>query len=177
MISLFGTGGAPLVYGKVAIITGASRGIGAGIARAFAADGCYVAGIGRNVEALNAVAGDIESKGGTCIPIIADVTEPHQVKNAIEQVLEKFCKIDILVNNAGIALYKPCLEMSVSEWQQVIDVNLRGVFICTRALLPHMVERGVGHIIFISSENLVWWATGSLTKVVVRRHTEMVYYK
>jgi 3-oxoacyl-[acyl-carrier protein] reductase len=83
------------------------------------------------VEALNAVIGDIESKGGRCTPIIADVTDPGQVNNAVEQVLEKFGKIDILVNNAGIALYKPCLEMFVSEWQRVIDVNLRGVYICT----------------------------------------------
>jgi NADP-dependent 3-hydroxy acid dehydrogenase YdfG len=109
------------------------------------------------------VVGDIESKGGRCslrsptaspygTPIIADVTDPNQVNNAVEQVLEKFGKIDILVNNAGIALYKPCLEMSVSEWQRVIDVNLRGVYICTHAVLPYMVERGVGHIIFISSD-------------------------
>jgi len=138
--------------GKVSIITGASRGIGAGIARAFAAEGCQVVGIGRNVEALKAVVGDIESKGGRCTPIIADVTDPNQLNNAVEQVLEKFGKIDILVNNAGIALYKPCLEMSVSEWQRVIDVNLRGVYICTHTVLPCMVERGVGHIIFISSD-------------------------
>ncbi|MBM3235278.1 SDR family oxidoreductase [Candidatus Poribacteria bacterium] len=138
--------------GKISIITGASRGIGAGIARAFAAEGCQVVGIGRDVEALNAVVEDIESKGGVCTPIIADVTDPNQVNHAVEQVLEKFGKIDILVNNAGIALYKPCLEMSVAEWQRVIDVNLRGVYICTHAVLPCMVERGVGHIIFISSD-------------------------
>jgi NADP-dependent 3-hydroxy acid dehydrogenase YdfG len=138
--------------GKVAVITGASRGIGAGIARAFAAQGCQVVGLGRDVEALNAVVEDIASKGGSCLPIIADVTDSHQVNKAVEQVLAKFDHIDILVNNAGIALYKPCLEMSVAEWQQVIDVNLRGVYICTNAILPGMVERGVGHIIFISSD-------------------------
>ena len=138
--------------GKVAIITGASRGIGAGIARAFAAEGCQVVGIGRDVAALNAVISDIESKGGKGTPVIADVTDPNQINNAVKQVLEKCGKIDILVNNAGIALYKPCLEMSVSEWQRVIDVNLRGVYICTHAVLPGMVERGIGHIIFISSD-------------------------
>ena len=90
--------------GKVSIITGASRGIGAGIARAFAAEGCQVVGIGRDVEVLNAVVEDIESKGGRCTSIIADVTDPNQVNNAVEQVLENFGKIDILVNNAGIAL-------------------------------------------------------------------------
>lgn len=138
--------------GKVAIITGASRGIGAGIARAFAADGCLIAGIARDIDALSRVAKDIGSKGGRFIPIIADVTEPDKVENAIQAVLEKAGKIDILVNNAGIALYKPCLEMTVSEWQRVIDVNLRGVYICTHLILPHMLKRGSGHIIFISSD-------------------------
>jgi NADP-dependent 3-hydroxy acid dehydrogenase YdfG len=66
--------------------------------------------------------------------------------------LEKTGSIDILVNNAGVALYKTCLEMTVLEWQRVIDVNLRGVYIFTHLILPHMVERGTGHIIFISSD-------------------------
>jgi len=138
--------------GKIAVVTGASRGIGAAIARAFAAERCSVVGIARDIKALNAVAEDIESKGGVFTRIIADVTKPDEVDDAIQQVLEKNGKIDILVNNAGIALYKPCLEMPVSEWQRVIDVNLRGVYICTRAVLPQMVERGKGHIIFISSD-------------------------
>ena len=138
--------------GKVAVVTGASRGIGAGIARAFAAEGCLVVGIARDVEALTAVAEDIESRGGKFIPSIADVTDPDKVDDAVQQVLEKTGNIDILVNNAGIALYKQCLEMSVLEWQRVIDVNLRGVYICTHAVLPQMVERGKGHVIFISSD-------------------------
>jgi len=138
--------------GKVAIITGASRGIGAGVARAFAADGCLIAGIARDTHALNSVAEEITSKGGEFLPVIADVTKEEEIEGAIKEILAKTGRIDILVNNAGIALYKPCLDMTVAEWQRFIDVNLRGVYICTHAVLPYMVERGEGHIIFVSSD-------------------------
>lgn len=138
--------------GKAAVITGASRGIGEGIARMFASSGCMVAGIARNGEALNNIAQDLNSKGKRFTPFVADVTKPDEIENAVHKVLKEFGKIDILVNNAGIAIYKPCLEMSVSEWQRVIDVNLRGVYICTHAILPYMLKQRSGHIIFISSD-------------------------
>ena len=140
------------LYDKVAIVTGASRGIGAGIARAFANDGCLVAGIARDAEALNAVAEDIESRGGRFIPFIADVKNSERVEVVVREIMERTGRIDILVNNAGVALYKTCLEMSVEEWQKVIDINLRGAYICTHAVLKHMVESHSGHIIFISSD-------------------------
>lgn len=138
--------------GKVAVVTGASRGIGEGIARMFASSGCIVAGVARNGEALNNIAQDIDSKKERFMPFVADVTKPDEIEDTISKVVKEFGKIDILVNNAGIALYKPCLEMSVSEWQRVIDVNLRGVYICTHAVLPYMVKQKFGHIIFISSD-------------------------
>ncbi|MGQ9610878.1 MAG: SDR family oxidoreductase [bacterium] len=138
--------------GKVAVVTGASRGIGEGIARIFADSGCSVVGIARNEKALNNISEDIASKKRRFVPFVADVTKLSEIEDTINKILKEFGKIDILVNNAGIALYKPCLEMSVSEWQRVIDVNLRGVYICTHTVLPYMVNQKSGHIIFISSD-------------------------
>ena len=128
---------------RSALVTGASRGIGAAIAKRLAADGARVAiTYSKGVDAAAAVVKDIESAGGKAIAIQADATDAKAVAAAVEKVVATFGRLDILVNNAGTALPKPFEEATLDELDQVIDLNLRGVFIATRAALEHLEEGG-----------------------------------
>ena len=128
---------------KTALVTGASRGIGAAIARRLAADGANVAiTYARGADAAQAVVKEIESKGGKAIAIKADATDAKAVTAAVEQTIKSFGKLDILVNNAGTAIPKPFVDATLDELDQVIDLNLRGVFIATQAALKHMQDGG-----------------------------------
>lgn len=137
---------------KVAIVTGASRGIGKAIALAFAREGADLVVIGRSKEDLDELTTQIKTCGRQCLSIIADVTKEKEVNEAAQKALDQFGKIDILVNNAGVGLFKSIRETSVEEWNQVIAVNLTGTFLFTRAVLDDMAERGQGQIINISSD-------------------------
>lgn len=137
---------------KVAIITGASRGIGKAIAEAYAREGADLAIVARNAGELGQVATDIREIGRDCFVIPADVTHEADIKQAVAQTVERFGKIDILVNNAGIGLCKSVRETSLAEWNHVLDVNLTGTFLFTREVLGAMIERGQGQIINISSD-------------------------
>jgi 3-oxoacyl-[acyl-carrier protein] reductase len=129
--------------GKTALVTGASRGIGAAIARRLAADGAQVAiTYARGADAAREVVSAIEAAGGAAIAIQADATDPKAVSAAVDQVVGKFGRLDILVNNAGTAIPKPFEETTLEEMDQVIDLNLRGVFIATQAALKHLGEGG-----------------------------------
>jgi 3-oxoacyl-[acyl-carrier protein] reductase len=139
----------PLV-GKVAIVTGSSRGIGAAIAKRLAADGAMVAiTYAKDTEAASAVVNAIESGGGKAIAIQADATNVEAVKNAVEKVVATFGQLDILVNNAGTAIPKPFEETTLEEIDRVIDINVRGVFVTTQAALKHM--KSGSRIIMIGS--------------------------
>jgi len=128
---------------KVAMVTGASRGIGAAIAKRLAADGARVAiTYAKGVDAAAAVVKAIESAGGKAIAIQADATDAKAVAAAVDKVVATFGRLDILVNNAGTALPKPFEEATLDELDQVIDLNLRGVFIATQAALKHLKEGG-----------------------------------
>jgi 3-oxoacyl-[acyl-carrier protein] reductase len=128
---------------KTALVTGASRGIGAAIAKRLAADGASVAiTYTKGAEAAARVVKDIEGAGGKAIAIQADATDPKAVVAAVEKTVKAFGRLDILVNNAGTAIPKPFEEATLEELDQVVDINLRGVFIATQAALKHLQNSG-----------------------------------
>jgi 3-oxoacyl-[acyl-carrier protein] reductase len=133
----------PNLSGKVALVTGASRGIGAAIARRLAADGASVAiTYSKGSESAAQVVKDIERGGGKGIAIQADATDATAVSAAVSKAAATFGRLDILVNNAGTAIPKPFEEATLAEMDQVIGLNLRGVFIATQAALKHMADGG-----------------------------------
>jgi NAD(P)-dependent dehydrogenase (short-subunit alcohol dehydrogenase family) len=132
--------------GKVAVVTGAGRGIGKAIAEAFAAGGASVVCAARSAAEINDVASAI---GGTAITF--DVTSEADIKNLMAKTRETYGSIDILVNNAGAVARLPTHELPVEEWDNVINVNLRGVFLCCKYAIPSMLEQGSGCILNISS--------------------------
>jgi 3-oxoacyl-[acyl-carrier protein] reductase len=136
--------------GKVALVTGASRGIGAAIARRLAADGASVAiTYSKGADAAASVVKAIEGAGGKALAIQADAVDAAAVKVAVEKTVATFGQLDVLVNNAGTAIPKPFEEATLEELDRVIDLNLRGVFVATQAALKHI---GVGgRIIMIGS--------------------------
>ncbi|WP_404783583.1 3-oxoacyl-[acyl-carrier-protein] reductase [Altericista sp. CCNU0014] len=137
---------------KVAIVTGASRGIGKAIALALASEGASVAiNYASSSAAAEAVAADIQGMGGQAIALQADVSKPDQVDGFIAAVMEKWGRVDVLVNNAGITRDTLLLRMGLEEWQAVIDLNLTGVFLCTKAISKIMLKQKSGRIINIAS--------------------------
>jgi 3-oxoacyl-[acyl-carrier protein] reductase len=128
---------------KTALVTGASRGIGAAIARRLAADGANVAiTYTKGADAAAQVVKAIEDAGGKAIAIQADGTDAKAVNAAVEQTVKTFGQLDILVNNAGTAIPKPFEETTLEEMDQMIDLNVRGVFIATQAALKHLKDGG-----------------------------------
>jgi 3-oxoacyl-[acyl-carrier protein] reductase len=129
--------------GKVALVTGASRGIGAAIARRFAANGASVAiTYSNSADAAVRLVNDIEGTGGRAIAIRADATDAKAVTAAVETTVATFGRLDVLVNNAGTAIPKPFEETTLDEMDRVININLRGVFIATQAALKQMHDGG-----------------------------------
>jgi 3-oxoacyl-[acyl-carrier protein] reductase len=128
---------------KVALVTGGSRGIGAAIAKRLAANGARVAiTYARDADAAAKTVKAIEGAGGKAVAIKADATDPAAVKAAVDKAVASLGKLDILVNNAGTAIPKPFEEATLEELDQVIDINLRGVFITTQAALKHINDGG-----------------------------------
>ena len=139
---------------RVALINGAGRGIGRSIALAFAREGARVAVTGRTKERRERVAEEIVAEGGEARPFALDVTVDEQVSEAVSQVLSTWGQIDILVNNAGVILYEtPVWATTVEQWDTMMAINLRGMFLCCNAVIPHMMERGHGVIINIGSSS------------------------
>ena len=139
--------------GKVALVTGSATGIGRAIAEALAASGAAVAvnHFDQADEAASIVA-DISAAGGVALSFDADVTDARAVEQMVAQIAAALGPIDILVNNAGILLEKPFLDIAEAEWDRVIAVDLKSVFLCSQAVLRQMVVRGSGCIINIASE-------------------------
>ncbi|WP_298613526.1 3-oxoacyl-[acyl-carrier-protein] reductase [uncultured Thermosynechococcus sp.] len=136
----------------VAIVTGASRGIGRAIALELAKEGAtVVVNYARSAEAALEVVQTIEQQGGKAIPIAADVSIPEQVDALVAKTLETYGRVDVLVNNAGITRDTLLLRMSLEDWQAVINLNLTGVFLCTRAVSKLMLKQRRGRIINIAS--------------------------
>lgn len=136
---------------KVAMITGASSGIGAGISKALAAKGVKVGLAARRVDKLQNILDTIEDNGGEGTMIEMDVTDKHSVKSGAKQIIDVYGRIDILVNNAGIMPASDIASLKTDEWDRMIDVNIKGVFNVIAAVLPHFIEQNSGHIINLSS--------------------------
>lgn len=137
--------------GKVALVTGASQGLGARFAETLAASGAAVAVAARQVAKLEDLAERIGAAGGKAHAVAMDVTDPASVAAAIEDAEAALGPLDVLVNNAGIAVQKPFLEMSPEDYDQVLDTNLKGCFLVAQAAARQMKESGGGSIINISS--------------------------
>lgn len=137
--------------GKVAIVTGGSRGIGRFIAHRLAQEGASVVIAGRTLADLKITAEDISGNGGKVIGVQTDVSNEKSVHRLLSKTLTEFGTIDILINNAGQFLEKPVTEMSLNEWNSIIGTNLTGPFLLTRAVLPEMIEKMDGTIVMISS--------------------------
>jgi 3-oxoacyl-[acyl-carrier protein] reductase len=137
---------------RVAIVTGASRGIGRAIALALAAEGAnVVVNYASSSAAAQEVVAAITDAGGTAVALQADVSKLEQVDSLLSQTIEKFGRVDVLVNNAGITRDTLLLRMKPEDWQAVIDLNLTGVFLCTRAVSKVMLKQKSGRIINIAS--------------------------
>lgn len=131
-------------------MTGAARGIGRAIAEAFAAEGASVALVDRLGREAESVTAALRPK--TAMAVEADVSDPGAVASAVERIQSEWGPIDVLVNNAGIAPFQPIVEMDLEDWRRVIDVDLTSVFLCTRAVLPGMLESQSGCIINLGSQ-------------------------
>ncbi|GIP42799.1 3-ketoacyl-ACP reductase [Paenibacillus sp. J45TS6] len=137
--------------GKVALITGAGRGIGRATAIEFAKEGIHVGLIARNKSHLEKVAEELQPYGVKVSIATADVSDLESITKAVEHVSQELGPIDILINNAGISKFGNFMELDPKDWEQIIKVNLMGVYYTTRAVLPQMIERKSGDIINISS--------------------------
>lgn len=137
---------------KVALVTGAASGIGRATAVAFAAEGARVAILDRTEDALSGTADAVRTAGGEVLVIACDVSKPEQVEAAIGRVVESFGRLDIAFNNAGVEnKAAPVAEIELDEWDRVLDINLRGTFVCMKHELAQMVRQGGGVIVNTSS--------------------------
>ena len=141
--------------GKVAVITGASSGLGADAARAYAEHGADVALLARRKEKLANVAKEIESMGRKAIAVQCDVSDEESVKNAVAQVLAAYGKIDILLNNAGVAYGGSVENLDEQTWDKAMNTNVKGIFLMSKYVVPGMKERKYGKIVNIASVNAI----------------------
>lgn len=132
---------------KVALVTGASRGLGRAMAMGLAEVGASVVAVARGTERLKESAKEFSDMGARALPIAADVTRPEEVEKVVSQALSEFGKIDILVNNVGTYIGKPIVESTPEEYFTLINTNLTSTYLCSRAVGKHMVERQKGKVI------------------------------
>ncbi len=138
--------------GRIAIVTGASRGIGRAVAKELAECGAaVVVNYFQSQEQAEELVNELTGKGQRAIAVRADMSHPDDVRAMVQHTVDEFGQIDILVNNAGVNRDRSLRRMSVEEWQEVINVDLNGAFYCAAAVIPHMVERNYGRIINMSS--------------------------
>ena len=137
--------------GKVAIVTGASAGIGRDIAYYYAKEGAKVLAVARRADRLNDLAESAKDLAGEIVPYAADMSDKTQVEAMVEEAIKRFGTLDILVNNAGIQKRAPLEEFSLSDWEALIDVNLTGVFLVSQCVAKGMIKRKAGKIINICS--------------------------
>jgi 3-oxoacyl-[acyl-carrier protein] reductase len=143
-----------MLEGKVAIVTGASRGIGRAIAERFAAQGAKVAVNYVSAEAeANKVVGGIKRAGGEAVAVRGDVSKSADVKALVESTIKQFDRVDILVNNAGVMVTKAALDTTEEDWDRTIDVNLKGAYLCSKEVAPLMMKQKGGRIINMSSNS------------------------
>ncbi|WP_363473641.1 glucose 1-dehydrogenase [Microbispora sp. NPDC049633] len=139
--------------GKFAVVTGAARGIGAAIARRLAAEGAAVACVDLTADRCASIVDEITVTGGRAVAFGCDVSDGAQVEALVPEVMGEFGRIDVLVNNAGLTRDNLLFRMSEDDWDKVVDVNLKGVFLVSRAVQKHMVEQRSGAIVNLSSRS------------------------
>jgi 3-oxoacyl-[acyl-carrier protein] reductase len=142
--------GKPLA-GRTAVVTGGTRGIGLAIARALAEDGASVVVSGRDAARLESAVSELEGLGAAAVGVTADQSKREDCDRLVDAAKERFGRIDVLVNNAGITRDQLLVRMKDDEWDQVVDTNLRGVFLMTRAAAKSMMRQKTGRIINITS--------------------------
>ncbi|MGA1556226.1 MAG: SDR family NAD(P)-dependent oxidoreductase [Ilumatobacteraceae bacterium] len=138
--------------GQVALVTGASRGIGSGLAEALAADGATVAVAARSIDDAREVVDRIIASGGTATGHVIDVGDIGSIRNGVASVVDTHGRIDVLVANAGLGANHAALDVTEDDWDTMMDVNLKGAFFTAQACGRHMVEQGSGRVIMISSQ-------------------------
>jgi 3-oxoacyl-[acyl-carrier protein] reductase len=141
----------PRLEGKVAVITGSARGIGFAIAQRFAEEGATVAIFDLSPQSVNEAAAKLTQQGCQAAGFVVNVTDGEQVASALADVIKTFGQIDILVNNAGITKDNIILKMREEEWDAVLNVNLKGAFLCTQKALRYLLKRPSGAIVNIAS--------------------------
>lgn len=139
------------INGKVIVITGASSGLGEAAARHLAAEGASVVLAARRTERIESLAEKIKSDGGDALAITTDVTVRDEVTNLVDKTVEKLGRIDVMVNNAGMMLLAPLEAFKVDEWDQMIDINIKGMLYGIAAALPQMQKQKSGHFVNVSS--------------------------
>ncbi len=139
------------IKGKVVVITGASSGLGEATARLLSAEGATVVLAARRADRIKGLADELEARGGKTLAVVTDVTDRQQMKALIDKAVETYGRIDVLINNAGVMPLSPLERLKVDEWDQMIDVNVKGVLYGIAAALPYMKEQKSGHIINVSS--------------------------
>jgi 3-oxoacyl-[acyl-carrier protein] reductase len=142
----------PLLSGRVAIVTGAARGIGRGIAMAFAQEGASVMLVDRDADQLADALAACAAFGSPCELAVADVSDEQSVAGFVERTVETLGGLDILVNNAAVSSTADVVDLTTSEWERIIAIDLTSVFLTTRAVLPRMIEQRFGRIINIGSQ-------------------------
>jgi len=143
------------IKGKVAVISGASSGLGADAARGYAENGANVALLARREDKLQVLAEELKQYGVDVFTHRCDVTDEDSVKTAVEAVFDHFGKIDILLNNAGVAVRGGVHNMSVEDWNKSMDTNVKGVYLVSKYVIPHMMDQKYGKVVNISSINAV----------------------
>lgn len=138
-------------HGRVALVTGASSGLGVAFAHALAEQGADVAILARRVERLEQVADECRAFGVRCLPVACDVSSEESIKAAVAQVKDEFGRIDVLVNNAGVCEYAPLEDHTTAQWDKVIATDLTSVFLMTREVAPLFREQGYGRVVNIAS--------------------------
>jgi NAD(P)-dependent dehydrogenase (short-subunit alcohol dehydrogenase family) len=164
--------------GKVALVTGASRGIGRYVAQGLARYGADIIATGRTVSQLEEAAQEIHQLGRQCLAVPMDITQKADIEKGVEKAFQHFGRIDILVNNAGINIPKPALEVTEEDWRRVMDSNLTGLFFCCQAVGRIMVNQKSGKIINISSQTgtvaIQWRAAYCSSKAGVNLLTKVL---
>jgi len=152
--------------GKTALVTGAGKGLGQGMALALAEAGADVVIIELDMPSAEETANEIRARGQKALPLKGDVTSPEDVQNFMERSVQEFGRLDILVNNAGYAQPVSALEMSVADWDRMLAVDLKGVFLCSKTAAPIMIKQGGGAII----------STASMSSFHVNRDADYCHY-
>lgn len=138
---------------RIAIVTGAGRGIGRAIALAYAREGAHAVVAARTASEIEAVAEEVRRLGQRALAMPTDMADPVQVERMVQRTLDEFGTVDILVNNAGVVYVEPVVEMPLEHFDSIMDVNLRAAFVACKAVLPAMIEKRRGWIINVSSDS------------------------